>query len=162
MSERSENQQSERVPSDIAAEMNRLGENLGKLFKATLESDERKSIEREIRNGLDQLSKQVNSAIDQARHDQSVRKAKDTIKDAWETAHGPQVLNEMRLGLVDSLKKLNDELARRAEPKPAQEVKANVPAETPVAPTVVVSTEIPPQNAPGNPVTNPIDEVKPE
>ena len=115
--------------SDLATELNRLGENLGKLLKATWESDERKTVERELKSGLEQLSKQISTAVEQTQADHHVKKARETLKDAWQTAHGPQVLTEMHMGLVDSLKKLNDEVARRAEPKPAHEVKADEAAE---------------------------------
>ena len=111
--------------SDLATELNRLGENLGKLLKATWESDERKTVERELKSGLEQLSKQISTAVEQTQADHHVKKARETLKDAWQTAHGPQVLTEMHMGLVDSLKKLNDEVAKRAEPKPAHEVKAD-------------------------------------
>jgi hypothetical protein len=124
-------EQANTTHSDLVGELSRLGENLGKLLKASWESDERKSVERELRNGLDQFGKQINQALEQAHADQNVKKARDTIKEAWETAHGPQVLTEMHLGLVDSLKKLNDELSRRAEPKPAHEVKADEAAQPP-------------------------------
>jgi hypothetical protein len=43
-----------------------------------------------------------------------------SVKDAWETAHGPQILNEVQAGLADTLRKLNEEIARRIQP--AQEV----------------------------------------
>jgi hypothetical protein len=122
-----EQTRSQQAESDLAKELNRLGENLGKLLKATWESDERKSVERELKSGLDQFTKQINKAVEQSRADQTVKKARETVKDAWETAHGPQVLTEMQNGLVDSLKKLNDEIGRRAQPKPAQEVKADEP-----------------------------------
>lgn len=131
--------------SNLAAELNRLGENLGKLLKSTWESDERKSVERELRTGLEQLSKQINSAVEQTRADPHMKKAKETVKEAWQTAHGPQVLSEMHLGLIDSLKRLNDEIARRSEPKPAHEVKADEPGET-----------VPTADA------KPVEEVKPE
>ncbi len=111
--------------SDLGTELNRLGENLGKILKVPWESDERKAVEKELRSGLEQFSKQINSAIEQAKADQSVKKARDTIREAWQTAHGPQVLNEIHLGLIDSLKKLNDEIAQRTAPKPAQEVHAD-------------------------------------
>jgi hypothetical protein len=122
--------------ADLVSELSRLGENLGKLIKASWESEERKSVERELKSGLDQFGKQINKAMEQAHTDENVKKARDAFKDAWETAHGPQVVREMHMGLVDSLKKLNDELARRSEAKPAHEVKADPPAapETPGEP----------------------------
>src|SRR5512141_3233363 len=90
--------QSKTTQSDLVAELGRLGENLGKLLKASLESDEVKSIERELKTGLDQFSKEINKAVEQAHAEHTVKRARDTFKDAWETAHGPQVLHEMHLG----------------------------------------------------------------
>jgi ElaB/YqjD/DUF883 family membrane-anchored ribosome-binding protein len=119
--------QSKQSNDELASELNRLGENLGKVLKSPWTSEERKSIERELKSGMDQFTKQINKAVEQTRVDHNVKKARQTVKDAWETAHGPQVLNEMRHGLVDSLRKLNDEIAKRAEPKPAQEVTPNEP-----------------------------------
>ena len=123
-----ESNSSSTAQSDLASELSRLGENLGKLVKATWESDERKSIENELKSGLEQLNKQVNGALEQTRTDQNLRRAREKIKDTWETAHGPQIVREMELGIVDSLKRLNDEIAKRAEAKPAQEVNADEPA----------------------------------
>jgi hypothetical protein len=129
--EQKEQKQSQGAQSGLAAELNRLGENMGKLLKATWESDERKSIERELKSGLDQFNKQINSAVEQARVDQGMQKARSTLKDAWQTAHGPQMVSELHAGLVDSLKRLNDEIARHAEARPAQEAKPDTPV-TPV------------------------------
>ncbi|HEY3289876.1 MAG TPA: hypothetical protein VGK87_07110 [Anaerolineae bacterium] len=109
--------------SELVAELNRLGENLGKLLKASWESDERHSVERELKSGLEQLNKQINNAVEQARSDQHIQKARVSIKEAWHTAHGPQVVTEMRMGLIDSLKKLNDEIVRKADAKATPEVK---------------------------------------
>lgn len=109
--------------SDLAAELNRLGENLGRLLKASWESDERRNVERELKSGLEQFSKQINSAVEQARSDQHLQKARESLKEAWHIAHGPQVVTEMRLGLVDSLKKLNDEIVRKADTKTTADAK---------------------------------------
>jgi predicted transcriptional regulator len=155
MSETNTNQQPGQTQPDIAAELNRLGENLGKLLRATWETDELKSVEREIQKGFDEFNRHINNAIEQARNDQNVKKATDTIKDAWVTAHGPQLVDEMRMGLADSLKRLNDELAKRAEMKPAQEVKS-------AAATAKESMDAATGSATDNPVTDAIQDISPE
>jgi ElaB/YqjD/DUF883 family membrane-anchored ribosome-binding protein len=137
MNTQTDQTQSKQSNEDLANELNRLGENLGKMLKSPWTSEERKSIERELKSGVEQFTKQINKAVEQTRIDQNMKKARQTVKDARETAHGPQVLNEMHLGLVESLRRLNDEIARRAEPKPAQEVTPNEPppaAAEPAAP----------------------------
>jgi ElaB/YqjD/DUF883 family membrane-anchored ribosome-binding protein len=107
--------------SGIEKELNKLGENLNNLFKALWESDERKSIEREVTAGLEQANKSVKDTVEKIRTDQTTNDLKKGVKDAWETARGPQILSELQAGLTATLHKLNDEIAKRAQP--AQEVK---------------------------------------
>lgn len=108
--------------TDLVAELGRLGENLGKLIKAALESEERKTVEKEVRAGLDKFNQQINRAVEQSKAEEGLRKAHETVQDIWHTAHGPQVVREMQAGLVDSLRRLNDEIAKRSASAPAHEV----------------------------------------
>ncbi len=109
--------------SEFVQELSRLSENLCALIKSYWESEERKSIEREVTKGLEQFSKSVNDTIEQLKQDDKLKKAKDGVKNAWETAHGPQLVTEMRGGVLDTLRSINNELARAAARKPAEEVK---------------------------------------
>lgn len=113
--------------SSIERELNKLGENLSNLFRAMWESEERKSIEREVTANLEQVNKRMNDAVEKVRTDQTANNLKQSAKEAWETARGPQILNELQTGLTDTLRKLNEEISKRAQP--AQEVR---PDEEPV------------------------------
>ena len=119
--------QNNQQTSGLVAELNRLGENLGKVVRSAWESEERKSIEKELAAGLEQFVKRLNEAVESAQTDPTLNKAKSKAKEAWETARGPQIVSEVKTGVVDTLKKINEDLARRAEPAPAHEVK-NEPA----------------------------------
>lgn len=107
--------------SAIERELNRLGENLGNLCRAMWESEERKSIEREITANLERLNARINELVEKIRADRTAANFKQSLKEAWETAHGPQILNEVQAGIADTLRKLNEELAKRVQP--AQEVR---------------------------------------
>ncbi|MFN4293333.1 MAG: hypothetical protein ACK4JD_04295 [Thermoflexales bacterium] len=107
--------------SSIERELNKLGENLSNLFRAMWESEERKSIEREVTANLERLNARMNEMVEKVRADKVAANLKQGVKEAWETAHGPQILNELQAGLADVLHKLNEEIAKRAQP--AQEVK---------------------------------------
>lgn len=111
--------------SEFAQELSRLSENLCALIKSYWESEERRSIEREVTRGLEQFTKSINDTIEQLKQDDNLKKAKDGVRNAWETAHGPQVLREMRGGALDTLRAINNELARAAAPRPAEEVKSD-------------------------------------
>jgi len=123
--------QNNQQTSSLVAELNRLGENLGKVVRSAWESEERRSIEKELSAGLEQFVKRLNEAVESAQADPSLNKAKSKAKEAWETARGPQIVSEVKTGVVDTLKKINEDLARRAEPAPAHEVKEDPPAAVP-------------------------------
>lgn len=114
---------SSQAGSEFVQELSRLSDNLCALIKSYWESEERRSIEREVTRGLEQFSKSVNDTIEQLKRDDNLRKAKEGVKNAWETAHGPQLVTEMRGGVLDTLRAINNELARAATRKPAEEVK---------------------------------------
>ncbi len=109
--------------SEFAQELSRLSDNLCALIRSYWESEERKSIEREVTKGLEQFSKSVSDTIEQLKQDDNLKKAKDGVKNVWQTAHGPQLVSEMRGGILDTLRAINNELARAATPRPAEEVK---------------------------------------
>ncbi len=119
-----------RPQSEFVNELNKLGENLGQLMRSVWESEERKSIEREMTNGIEQLAKQLNQTLDQLKTDATVGNAKKTVKEAWETARGPKIVSEVHQGVVDTLKKVNEELTKHTQP--AHEVKID---DTPTPPS---------------------------
>lgn len=118
--------------SPIEAELNKLGENLSNLMKAIWDSEERKSVEREVTENLNQVNKKMDEAVNKMKADGTTENIKKSVKDAWETARGPQILSEIETGLTETLRKLNEELSKRA--KPAQEVKPDEPVAEEVKP----------------------------
>jgi hypothetical protein len=107
--------------SALEQELTKLGENLGNLVRALWESEERKAIERELSANLERLNKRVCEVVEKMRVSEFATSVRRSIKEAWETAHGPQIMNEVQAGLVDTLRKLNEEIERRIQP--AQEVR---------------------------------------
>jgi ElaB/YqjD/DUF883 family membrane-anchored ribosome-binding protein len=102
--------------SELVNELNKLGENLANLLKSAWDSDERRSVEREISAGLEQMSKKLNDAAEKVRTDAYVSNAKQAAKDAWQTANVPTVLEEMRKGVISTLNRINEDLSSRATP----------------------------------------------
>jgi hypothetical protein len=117
----SDNNSNQSKRSEFVNELDKLGENLGALLRSMWESEERKSIERELDSGLEKLAGHLNHTIDQLKNDAKVENVKKAAKEAWETARGPQILSDVQQGMLDSLKKLNEEIAKRSHP--AQEAK---------------------------------------
>lgn len=82
--------------SALEQELNKLGENLGNLVRALWESEERKAIERELSANLERLNKRVCEVVEKVRANEVVAGVQHSVKEAWETAHGPQILNEVQ------------------------------------------------------------------
>jgi hypothetical protein len=94
-------------------------------------------MEREITSGLEQVNKSVSEAANKIRTDESAEALKKGVKGAWENARGPQIMHEIEVGLTNTLTRLNEEIAKRAQP--AQEVKPDAHAAD-----VVVDAEVKP------------------
>lgn len=120
--------------SPLEQELNKLGENLSALVKALWESEERKSVEREVTAGVESANKAMSDAVEKLRRDQTAANLKKDLKDAWENARGPQIMSELQTGITNTLHMLNEEINKRTAP--AQEVKPDAPA----AETVVDGT----------------------
>ena len=112
--------------SDLISELNKLGENLGNLLHAAWESEERKSVEREIAAGIEQMNKKLSEATEKVKTDAYIGTAKRKVKDAWETARGPEIVSEVRQGILETLRKINEDLSQRTQP--AQEATAEAAA----------------------------------
>ena len=117
----SDNQQ--KSPSELVDELGKLGENMGTMLKNLWNTDERKYVEAEIRSGLDQLSRRLNMTMDQRDIEANLKKAKTVAMDAWESARGPKLVEDLRTSMLDSLRMLNAELVRRTQTKAAHEAK---------------------------------------
>lgn len=99
----------------ITQELERLGQTLGQAIKLAWESEERKRLEQDIAEGLRCLSEQLDAAVKSAAESTTAQDIATKASSAWETAHGPQILAEMRAGLAESLHKLNEELDRQVQ-----------------------------------------------
>lgn len=138
-------------PEDIIGELNKLGENLAKALRTMWDSEERKSIERELRAGVEQMSRHVNQAVETAKVDEKLKQAGTQVKQAMDSAHLPEMMADLRKGLAEGLKRLNVEVEKFANPKPADEVSpdghASEAAQTVVEGTakVVDQANVPPE-----------------
>lgn len=118
----SDTNQQKQSADEIIGELNKLGENLAKALRSMWDSEERKSIERELRAGVEQMSRHVNQAVETAKVDEKLKQAGTQVKQAMESAHVPEMMADLRLGLAEGLKRLNAEVEKFANPKPADEV----------------------------------------
>ncbi len=125
-------QNSSNSNSPLEREIRQLGENIATLLRTMWDCEERKSLERELVSVLENVNRTITQATEQlqARRDRVV----NTINEVWRTAHGPQIVREIELGLADTLHKLNEALRARAQNPPAQETSPHPADEPPTKP----------------------------
>lgn len=161
----SESTETKASPS-LSDEFGKLGQNLGNLLKSLWNTDERHYVEKEIKSGMQQFTSGLDNAIESIKTDDTMKKVGSMAKDVWETAHGPQIMSEVQMGIAELLRRVNEELKEKAERKPAHEasvVNGNEPStnghaketvttevETKVEPVMVkpVEPETPPLSVP--------------
>lgn len=109
--------------SEFVDELGKLGENMGNLLKNVWNMDERKFVETELRSGLDQFGRKFNETLDQLEIEANVKKARVMARDAWESAGGPKIVEDLRSSVLESLRRLNVEMAQRTQSRAAHEAK---------------------------------------
>ena len=108
--------------AEFTEEFHRLGNNLGALIKAVCQSDVRRQSWHKAERRFIKATQAFEDLMEWTHADETAQKARVYIHSVWQTAHGPLLLHEMHLGLVDSLKKLNDRVSECVEDKPAHEI----------------------------------------
>ncbi len=117
--------------SALEQEIRKLGENIGALLRAMWECEERKSIEREVISALENVNRTLTQATERVQAKRA--RIRNTITEVWETAHGPQIVREVELGLADTLHKINEALSQRTKSAPAYEAQPTTADEPPPA-----------------------------
>ena len=95
---------------DLGAEFTELGEQFRRVFKAAWESQERKDIQDEIRDGLNNLAEEINKAAKNVRDTDTAQKVESNLKNVRADVQSGKVADDMRGGLAKALRGLRDAL----------------------------------------------------
>jgi hypothetical protein len=102
-----ENPQAE---SDLAEEFRRLGNSLQEALKTAWESEERKSLTKEIQDGLEALGDSVRQATSEFAEGPAGQRMKTEIDEFTDRVRSGHVTAELRQDLIAALRKVNAEL----------------------------------------------------
>ena len=126
--------------SDLIKELREMGQQLESAFRAAIESDRAKQLQKDIIGGVRELSGQVQSAVKSLQTDPRVQQAEERGRQAIENARESKVVQDIQETIVTGLTQLNNQLRKVVDRIEAET--ASRPA-TPPAQNVPVDQEPP-------------------
>ncbi len=139
---------------DFAAELRELGNQFEAVFRAAIESERAKQLQRDLASGVRELSHQVQESLKNLQDDPRVQRAEERGRDLLNQAQQSKVMQDLQETLVNGITQLNVQLrklAERIETAPAAGTPAqNVPVEhdqtTATGPTTRLDDDTPTQS----------------
>jgi ElaB/YqjD/DUF883 family membrane-anchored ribosome-binding protein len=109
---------------DVTAELQKLGHQLGETLQSAWESEERKRMEKEIREGVQSFVNEVDKVLKDMNASEAASRLKDEATTAKSRVDESELGQKARLGIVEGLRWLGEglnELANQFSPteKPA-------------------------------------------
>jgi hypothetical protein len=103
---------------DVARELQELGRNLANILKDAWDSEERRRLHDEIREGMSDLSSTVDKAVSEFRESPTGQRMKEDIRDFKERVRAGEVDQKIRNEILTALKTVNQELERATRKTP--------------------------------------------
>jgi hypothetical protein len=101
---------------DLKGEFENLAQNLKEALHTAWESDERKSLQNEIEEGLSQVGSALNEAFEEFQSSDVGQQLKQDIDDIGERVRSGELEDKVRTDLTAALQKLNVELEKVIRP----------------------------------------------
>jgi hypothetical protein len=108
---------SENTPpeGDLRDEFRNLSHNLKRIINTAWESEERKKVQNDIQDGLDELYQAINQMFDEFKVSETGKKLVKEVDDFGERLRSGEVRDQAREEILTALKKMNAELAKAAD-----------------------------------------------
>jgi hypothetical protein len=98
--------------NDLVNEFRTLGKNLVEALRTTWESPERKKLEKEISDGLNDLANTLRTEANQLKDSPAGQRLKSDIDDLRQRVRSGEVENQVRSELLGALRTVNQELQK--------------------------------------------------
>jgi len=109
------NPQPDKDSTDLVKELREMGQQLEAAFRAAIESDRAKQLQKDIAGGVRELTGQIQSAVKSVQTDPRFQKAEERGKQAFEQARESKVVNDIQETIVTGLTQLNAQLRKVVE-----------------------------------------------
>jgi ribosome recycling factor len=108
---------SEKTPpeGDLREEFHNLGRNLKDIINTAWESDERKKVQADIQDGLDELGNAINEMVEEFKISETGKKVVKEVDDFGERLRSGEVRDQAHEGILAALKKMNAELEKTTD-----------------------------------------------
>jgi hypothetical protein len=101
--------------SEVLDELQQLGHQLTTAIKALWESEESRSLRREIGEGFAELGKQLDTAIKSAQESDAAKQFSEQVKETVDRARESDVAGKLKAELVVGLRELNTHLSKMVD-----------------------------------------------
>ncbi len=110
-----ENERPKSEAPDLAAEFADLGKKIRDAVTTAWESEERKKLQDDLTDGLERLSKELSHAAQNVRESEVGKKVEDGVKQVRQDVEAGKVTDEIRKGMISTLRGLGAALDKMAE-----------------------------------------------
>jgi ribosome-associated translation inhibitor RaiA len=117
----------ERDQPDLKEELQEMGQQLERAFRAVVESERAKQLQKDVASGVREVTTQLRSAVDNLQQDPRVQQAENRGREALNTARETKLGQDIQDAFVTGLATLNTQLRKLVE---RIEQEATTPAAT--------------------------------
>ena len=100
---------------DLVGELREMGQQLEAAFRAAIESDRAKQLQRDLASGVHELSEQVKTAVKSLQSDPRVQQAEERGKQVVSQARQSKVAQDLQETIVSGIAQLNQQLRKLVE-----------------------------------------------
>ncbi len=108
------NEQTRETP-DLVNELREMGQQLESMFRAFVESDRAKQLQRDLAGGVQEISKQVQIALRSAQENPRFQQAEERGRQVLSQAQQSKLVNDVQETLISGLAQLNMQIKRATE-----------------------------------------------
>lgn len=104
-----------RSSSDLTGELREMAQQLEAAFRAALESERTKQLQRDLAGGMRELSTQIQSALKSLQTNPRVQQAEERGRQVLTQARESKVAHDLQETIVSGISQLNDQLRKLVE-----------------------------------------------
>jgi hypothetical protein len=104
-----------RGSSDLTGELREMAQQLEAAFRAALESERTKQLQRDLAGGMRELSTQIQSALKSLQTNPRVQQAEERGRQVLSQARESKVAHDLQETIVSGISQLNDQLRKLVE-----------------------------------------------
>jgi hypothetical protein len=101
--------------TDLMNELREMGQQLEAAFRAAIESDRAKQLQKDLAGGVRELTSQLKTAVKTVQTDPRVQQAEERGRQAVQQARESKVVQDIQETVISGLAQLNDQLRKVVE-----------------------------------------------